>query len=90
MNDFAGPRPVPSDVDLAQYFEELIQENGIDMIQVGVQLISTIEDTLEKNEPRPFAYGKLLNFLAAQSSPHVLYLCASALWELYGTDTNGT
>lgn len=85
-----GPRSIPPDADLKELLSELIKENGIVLIQKGAELIDAIQEFEQNNEPREFAYGRLLNYLNAQAKPELIYLCAAAMWELYGSDTDGT
>jgi hypothetical protein len=85
-----GPRSIPDDANLKELLSDLIKENSLVLIQKGTELIGVIRDFEKEGEPREFAYGKLLNYLNAQDFPEVVYLCAAAMWNLYGYRNDGT
>lgn len=85
-----GPRAVPDDANLKELLSDLIKENSMVLVGKGAELIGVIRDFENEGEPREFAYGKLLNYLQAQDKPELVYLCAAAMWNLYGYRNDGT
>jgi hypothetical protein len=78
-----GPRALPDDADVKIFLAELIKERREILENVLQELSDTVDETLKGEQPVEFAYGKLLNYLAAQKGPEIIYLCAAALWELW-------
>ena len=75
-------RPLPGDEDVKKYMVEIITENSEMLSKVMKELFDTISQTRKEDQPKEFAYGKLLNYLAAQKGPEIINLCAAALWEI--------
>jgi hypothetical protein len=84
-----GPRPVPDDESLSEFLDGMFLKNEKVLQEKMGELRDTITETLQKGEPRPFAYAKLLNYLNAQDYPQLVYLCAAAMWQLNETDKDG-
>lgn len=79
-----GLKPVPNDTQLAEFLNQAISENEKLLNETLDELKETITDTINKNEPEVFAYGKMCNYLASLSPVERIALSAAALWRLYG------
>lgn len=77
-----GLTPIPTDANVEYFLQELSGDNHEKLINVLEDLRRTLAQTQEAGEPTIFAYGKLLNFLAANKKPDMVRLLAAALWEL--------
>ena len=78
-----GPVPVPDDENLSEFIKGIIQQNHSIVVEKLGELGDTVRETLSENQPKEFAYAKLLNYLSAQDTPELIHLCAASLWKLY-------
>lgn len=84
MDKRIGFQVVPDDVNIAEFLEETKSGHEDRLEEILQQLLDTIKETKNNNQPVIFAYGKLLNYLAsgAISEPDIHKILAAALWEL--------
>lgn len=84
MRKRVGFQPIPDDVNVADYLRETERKHSAELEEILEELRRTMSDTTSIGQPAIFAYGKLLNFLAAGvlSEPELHKLLAAALWEL--------
>jgi hypothetical protein len=85
-----GFTPVPDDADLEVFFADLIRDNEKVLGEILSELDETLAFTVANDEPRLFAYGKLLNYLASLDKNSRVHICAAALWKIKEMSTNGT
>ena len=77
-----GIRPIPDDADVAKFLGELAVEYRKLLDEKCKELIDTIDETIESNQPPIFAFGKMLNYLATLEKPELVEILAGALWTL--------
>ena len=84
MEKRVGFQIVPEDVNVAEFLEEIKTAHEDKLEGILQQLLDTIKETKNNNQPVIFAYGKLLNYLASGtlSELEVHKILAAALWEL--------
>jgi hypothetical protein len=83
-----GLRPVPPDAVLEEFINQMILED-IKTCNGQMDLLAdAVEETGWKDQPKAFAYAKLLNFLASEtlSKLELVHLCAAAMWRLNARD----
>ena len=83
MNDFIGLSPAPKDEDLLEFLKTLVQKDRRSLEETITELLKTIVETRETDQPISFAYAKLLNYLSQGIQyRELVHLCAAALWRL--------
>lgn len=80
--DRVGLTPIPTDANVEYFLQQLSGDNHEKLINLLEDLRRTMAQTSEAGEPTIFAYGKLLNYLAAAKKPDMIRWLAAALWEL--------
>jgi hypothetical protein len=77
--------PKPDDEEISKYLESKSIKDFDECQAVLVELAETIFYTFQNEEPKIFAYGRLLNYLTDGVERETLTrICAAALWKLYG------
>ena len=75
-----GLRPIPEDVDIAEFLYATMQEYRNKAKEKVKELDDTIEETIRSDQPPIFAFGKMLNYLATLEKPELIELLAGSLW----------
>jgi hypothetical protein len=84
-----GPKIILSDDQIERFLKDQCNEHYKLLQEKMGELNDTIEETEKEEQPMEFAYAKLLNYLNAQDTPTIIYLCAAAMWELlWNTNPN--
>lgn len=89
MNDDDGRiglTPVPDDAEIVGFLQKTISHDRDHLEEILLDLSGTVFETQEKGQPKDFAYGKLMNYLASLPRPVRIHLCAAALWKLHGQE----
>jgi hypothetical protein len=83
-----GLRPIPPDAVLEEFINQMLSKDIKTCNGQMDLLMDAIEETEYKDQPRAFAYAKLLNFLASEtlSKLELVHLCAAAMWRLNASD----
>jgi hypothetical protein len=77
--------PSPNDEEISKHLESKSLKDLEECQAVLVELAETIFYTFQNEEPKIFAYGRLLNYLTDGVGRETLIrICAAALWKLYG------
>lgn len=82
QNNVVPIHPVPDDQEIADYLNELI---GIDMVELKKlceEYTEGEQHCIENGQPAIFVYGQALNKLRAQLKEDLVHMLAAALWEL--------
>jgi hypothetical protein len=78
------------DNEVAKFLVTRRDEHYAVLRSAMAELADTKIETEVQGQPTIFSYGKLLQWLADQPHTEVLKLCAAAMWQLEGTETDWT
>ena len=84
MAGHVGLTPVPDDGDIQKFMTALQAQHSVQLLDMVGELFDTLHETVAENQPRIFAYGKLVNYLASDkiTQPELHAICAAALWHI--------
>ena len=84
--DRVGFKRLPDDANIEDWLNKLFLEYRAEMDQFGIELVETIQQTNKDEEPRIFAFAKMLNKLATMDKPQLIKILSAVMWEGLGED----
>lgn len=87
-----GNKPAPSDSELVTYITEMRERDAVELESLLSELETTDTDAQADGQPEVFVYARLVNYLTSDevSLDSLIHLAASAIWNVYGQEENGT
>ena len=75
-----GLHQVPDDEDMEDFLRSLLQEAKLELSSLITEFSDVVQYGDEEEEPKIFAYARLLNHLSQAKKPEIVRMLSAAIW----------